>query len=56
MNEMERSSLDIGFFAVGALGFLVALGAVIASSIPAGVIGLLMMLLTVGYFALTGEE
>ena len=56
MNEMERSSLDIGLFAIGALGFLVLAGGVIASSIPALVVGLLLMLLAVGYFALTGED
>jgi hypothetical protein len=56
MNEMERSSLDIGLFATGTLGFLVMAAGVIAGSIPAVVIGLLLMLLAVGYFALTGED
>ena len=56
MNEMERSSLDIGLFATGILGLLVMAGGVIATSIPAVVIGLLLMLLAVGYFALTGED
>jgi hypothetical protein len=56
MNEMERSSLDIGLFATGTLGLLVMISGVIATSIPAVVIGLLLMLLAVGYFALTGED
>ena len=56
MNEMERSSLDIGLFAIGALGFLVLAAGVITTSKAAVVIGLVFMLLAVGYFALTGED
>ena len=56
MNEMERSSLDIGLFAIAVLGFLVLAAGVITTSIPAVVIGLIFMLLAVGYFALTGED
>ena len=56
MDEMERSSVDIGFFALGVLGFLVFVAAAIATSKVAIVFGLLLMLLSVGYFALTGED
>jgi hypothetical protein len=56
MDEMERSSVDIGFFALGALGFLVLAAGVILTSKFSVVFGLLLMLLSVGYFALTGED
>ena len=56
MNEMERTSLDIGLFATGALGFLVLAAGVILTSKAAVVIGLILMFLAVGYFALTGED
>ncbi len=56
MDEMERGSVDIGFFGLGTLGFLVFVGGAIATSKVALVFGLLLMLLSVGYFALTGED
>ena len=56
MDEMERGSVDIGFFGLGALGFLVFVGGAIATSKVGLVFGLLLMLLSVGYFALTGED
>ena len=55
MNETERSPVDIGFFALGALGFFIIAGGVITTCAAAIVIGLLLMLITTGYFALTGE-
>jgi hypothetical protein len=55
MNEMERNSLDIALFAIGALGFLVTTAGVIMTTGWACVIGLLLMLLCVAYFAVTAD-
>lgn len=56
MDEMEPTSLDIGFFAAGALGFFLIAGGVITTCAASIVGGFLLMALVLAYFAVTSES
>lgn len=55
MNETERSSFDILMFVFVAVGFLTFVASIITTSIPAGVVAWILMLLGFGYFAIAGD-
>lgn len=55
IEQPPRSALDVTIFGLACLGFFVAAGGVTVSSMPAAVVGLVLLALSLGYFYAGGD-
>jgi hypothetical protein len=52
---LDRSPFEVARFIIGVVGFFTAATGLVVSSIGASIIGLFLLLLSVGSFALQGD-